>query len=204
MVLYLNTPHIMAKPKLDRKTLLKNSLSVFKSRGYHGTSVNDLAAANGLLKGSIYHYFDSKKSLMLEVLIALKEHYVAKVFAKSYDEQLPPYERLRELAVRAEEIFTFEETGDFFVNIGLETMNTNPEFLAVIKEFFRDWIGSLQDLYLHVLGREEALMQAERVVAELEGSVIMMKLLGDVGYLKRTSTRVLNEYKELEKLKLKP
>ncbi|MDC0580412.1 TetR/AcrR family transcriptional regulator [Bacteroidia bacterium] len=194
----------MAKPKLDRKTLLKNSLSVFKSRGYHGTSVNDLAAANGLLKGSIYHYFDSKKSLMLEVLIALKEHYVAKVFAKSYDEQLPPYERLRELAVRAEEIFTFEETGDFFVNIGLETMNTNPEFLAVIKEFFRDWIGSLQDLYLHVLGREEALMQAERVVAELEGSVIMMKLLGDVGYLKRTSTRVLNEYKELEKLKLKP
>jgi AcrR family transcriptional regulator len=204
MVLYLNIPHIMAKPKLDRKTLLKNSLSVFKSRGYHGTSVNDLAAANGLLKGSIYHYFDSKKSLMLEVLIALKEHYVAKVFAKSYDEQLPPYERLRELAVRAEEIFTFEETGDFFVNIGLETMNTNPEFLAVIKEFFRDWIGSLQDLYLHVLGREEALMQAERVVAELEGSVIMMKLLGDVGYLKRTSTRVLNEYKELEKLKLKP
>ena len=204
MILYLNTPHIMAKPKLDRKTLLKNSLSVFKSRGYHGTSVNDLAAANGLLKGSIYHYFDSKKSLMLEVLIALKEHYVAKVFAKSYDEQLPPYERLRELAVRAEEIFTFEETGDFFVNIGLETMNTNPEFLAVIKEFFRDWIGSLQDLYLHVLGREEALMQAERVVAELEGSVIMMKLLGDVGYLKRTSTRVLNEYKELEKLKLKP
>ena len=72
----------MAKPKLDRKTLLKNSLSVFKSRGYHGTSVNDLAAASGLLKGSIYHYIESKESLMLEVLNALRDHYVTRVFSK--------------------------------------------------------------------------------------------------------------------------
>ena len=98
----------MAKPKLDRKTLLRNSLSVFKSRGYHGTSVNDLAAANGLLKGSIYHYIESKESLMLEVLNALREHYVSKVFSKCHDESLSPYERLRELSIRAEEILTFE------------------------------------------------------------------------------------------------
>ena len=83
----------MAKPKLDRKTLLRNSLSVFKSRGYHGTSVNDLAAANGLLKGSIYHYIESKESLMLEVLNALRDHYVSKVFSKCHDESLIPYER---------------------------------------------------------------------------------------------------------------
>ena len=192
----------MAKPKLDRKTLLKNSLSVFKSRGYHGTSVNDLAAANGLLKGSIYHYIESKESLMLEVLNALRDHYVSKVFSKCHDESLSPYERLRDLSVRAEEIFTFEETGDFFVNIGLETINSNPSFAKVIKDFFRDWIGSLSDLYRHVLDDEDALVQAERVVAELEGSVIMMKILGDVNYLKRSSVRVLNEFKELEKNKI--
>ena len=72
----------------------------------------------------------------------------------------------------------------------------------MIKDFFRDWIGSLSDLYRHVLDDEDALVQAERVVAELEGSVIMMKILGDVNYLKRSSIRVLNEFKELEKLKI--
>ena len=32
--------------------------------------------------------------------------------------------------------------------------------------------------------------------------VIMMKILGDVNYLKRSSVRVLNEFKELEKNKI--
>ena len=72
----------------------------------------------------------------------------------------------------------------------------------MIKDFFRDWIGSLRDLYRHVLDDEDALAKAERVVAELEGSVIMMKILGDVNYLNRSSIRVLNEFKELEKLKI--
>jgi len=192
----------MAKPKLDRKTLLKNSLSVFKFRGYHGTSVSDLAAASGLLKGSIYHYIESKESLMLEVLNALKEHYTSKVFAKTNDHTLSPYERLYELVIRTEEIFMYEETGDFFVNIGLETMHTNPEFGEVIHAFFKDWIASLSAVYVSVLSEDDALLKAERVVAELEGSVVMMKLLGDVDYLVRTSRRVLSEFKELERTNL--
>ena len=130
----------MAKPKLDRKTLLRNSLSVFKTKGYNGTSMADLANANGLLKGSIYHYIESKEALMLEVLTALKNHYVDKVFAKAYDNILSPLDRLKDLAMRAEEIFMFEEGGDFFVNIGLETKNTNPAFAEVIKPFFIEWI----------------------------------------------------------------
>jgi TetR/AcrR family transcriptional repressor of nem operon len=126
----------MAKPKLDRKTLLRNSLSVFKRKGYHATTMADLAAANGLLKGSIYHYIESKEALMEEVLLALKEHYVKKVFTKIYDDSLSVEERTNEIATRAQEIYTDEEGGDFFVNIGLETLNTNPSFSAIIQSFF--------------------------------------------------------------------
>jgi F420-0:gamma-glutamyl ligase len=88
------------------------------------------------------------------------------------------------------------------VNIGLETINSNPSFTQVIKDFFKDWISSLSDLYRNVLDDQDAIIQAERVVAELEGSVIMMKILGDVNYLKRSSIRILNEFKELEKNKI--
>ncbi|MDA8886551.1 TetR/AcrR family transcriptional regulator [Bacteroidia bacterium] len=192
----------MAKPKLDRKTILRNSLSVFKTKGYNGTSMNDLAKANGLLKGSMYHYIESKESLMLEVLTALKDHYVSKVFSKAFEESLEPYDRLKELAVRAEEIFVFEEGGDFIVNIGLETKNSIPAFGEVIKEFFLEWIKTMQHLYSFTLGEIEAKEKAEVIVAEIEGSVLMMKLLGDVNYLHRTNERLLREYKELEKEKI--
>ena len=192
----------MAKPKLDRTTILRNSLSVFKTKGYNGTSMNDLANANGLLKGSMYHYIERKESLMLEVLTALKEHYITKVFSKGYDDSLAPYDRLRELAMRAEEIFIFEEGGDFLVNIGLETKNSVPAFGEVIKEFFQAWIKTMQHLYSNVLDEVESKEKAELIVAEIEGSVLMMKLLDDVNYLHRTNERLLKEYRELEKEKI--
>ena len=192
----------MAKPKLDRKTLLRNSLSVFKTMGYNGTSMNDLAKANGLQKGSMYHYIESKESLMLEVLNALKDHYVSKVFNKAFDETLQPYQRLNELAKRAEEIFVFEEGGDFLVNIGLETKNSVPAFTQVIKSFFQEWINTMKYLYSFVLDEADAKEKAEFIVAEIEGSVLMMKLLDDVNYPQRTKDRLQKEYKELERQKV--
>ena len=193
----------MAKPKLDRKTLIQNSLSVFKTKGYNATTMQDLATANGLLKGSFYHYIDSKEALMLEVLTSLKNHYISKVFSKAYDENLTAYQRLKDLAMRAEEIFVFEEGGDFFVNIGLETKNTVPIFRTVIKDFFLEWLRAMEYLFQHVLPISEAKVKAEIVVAEIEGSVILMKLLNDPNYLHRTNMKMLADFKKLEQQRVK-
>jgi AcrR family transcriptional regulator len=38
--------------------------SLFRERGYHGTSVRDIAESVGLLKGSLYHYIRSKEELL--------------------------------------------------------------------------------------------------------------------------------------------
>ena len=181
----------MAKPKLDRKTLLRNSLSVFKRKGYHATTMTDLAAASGLLKGSIYHYIQSKEALMEEVLLALKEHYVNKVFAKVYDNTLSVEERVNEIATRAEEIYTHEEGGDFFVNIGLETLNTNPSFSEIIKSFFTEWFEAMQYLFVQIgYGKQAAKEEAELIVAEIEGSVMLMRLLKDPSFLMRTLNKL--------------
>ncbi|MFY0645033.1 MAG: TetR/AcrR family transcriptional regulator [Bacteroidia bacterium] len=187
----------MPKVKIDRKTLLKNSLSVFKEKGYAAASMSDLAAANGLLKGSMYHYVEGKEALMKEILIALKDHYVDKVFSKAYDEDLSPVQRLKELASRAEEIFMHEEGGDFFVNIGLETSKSNDAFAAIIRSFFAEWIKTLQHLYAFVLNGDDARVKAETTVAEIEGAVILMRLLKDGNYLTRTNENLMKEYKEL-------
>lgn len=187
----------MPKAKIDRKTLLRNALSVFKVKGYSATSMQDLASANGLLKGSIYHYVESKEALMAEVLNALKDHYINKVFVKAFDESLSPLDRLEELAGRAEEIFMHEEGGDFFVNIGLETQKSNPLFAGIIREFFQEWIRIMEHIYAHVLDDEEARNKAELTVAEIEGSVILMRLLDDPKYLERTNKRLVEEFKTL-------
>ena len=195
----------MAKPKIDRRTLLKNSLSVFKSKGYTATSMSDLAKANGLLKGSMYHYIESKEKLMQEVLVSLREHYVSKVFITAYDEELSPYDRLFLLSKRTEEIFIFEDAGNFSLQIrqfngsGLETKNLELGFSEIISDFFEKWIATVEHVYSYVLAKDEARVKAESVIAQIEGAVILMKIMDDAGHLRRVVTSLLEEFKELEK-----
>jgi AcrR family transcriptional regulator len=43
------------------------ALRLFREKGYHATSMQDIAAAVGLYKGSLYHYIDGKEELLARV-----------------------------------------------------------------------------------------------------------------------------------------
>jgi AcrR family transcriptional regulator len=43
------------------------AMTCFASKGYHLTTMDDIAAESGLSKGSLYWYFDSKKALFLSL-----------------------------------------------------------------------------------------------------------------------------------------
>src|SRR6266513_4935230 len=51
-----------------RRQLLDVALEVFAERGYHRTSMNDLAEAAGVTKPVLYQHFRSKRALYLELL----------------------------------------------------------------------------------------------------------------------------------------
>lgn len=52
------------RPAYTTETLLDVAVAVFTSRGYEGTSMEDLAAAAGLSKSSIYHHVQGKQQLL--------------------------------------------------------------------------------------------------------------------------------------------
>ncbi len=51
-----------------QEQLFNTAAALFAEKGYHGTSINDLARAMGLQKGSLYHYFTSKEELLFRLL----------------------------------------------------------------------------------------------------------------------------------------
>ena len=51
-----------------RRQLLDVALRLFAERGYHPTSMNDLAEAAGVTKPVLYQHFRSKRALYLELL----------------------------------------------------------------------------------------------------------------------------------------
>jgi AcrR family transcriptional regulator len=53
---------------IDRRAqIVEKAADLFDQAGYHATSMDDIARAVGLAKPSLYHYFDSKDQILLEV-----------------------------------------------------------------------------------------------------------------------------------------
>src|SRR3954447_689094 len=51
-----------------RGELLAIAATLFAERGLRATTVRDIADAAGILSGSLYHHFDSKESMVDEIL----------------------------------------------------------------------------------------------------------------------------------------
>jgi TetR/AcrR family transcriptional regulator len=54
----------MRTPTENRATILGCALSLFAARGYDAIGVQDVAAAAGVTKPTLYHYFGSKRGLL--------------------------------------------------------------------------------------------------------------------------------------------
>src|SRR5437868_9131369 len=51
-----------------RSELTREAARLFAEKGYHGTSIGDLADALGVQKGSLYHHIESKQDLLYETM----------------------------------------------------------------------------------------------------------------------------------------
>ena len=56
-----------------RDELLRIAAELFASKGFRNTTVRDIADAAGILSGSLYHHFDSKESMVDEILSTFQE-----------------------------------------------------------------------------------------------------------------------------------
>ncbi len=63
------SPTPLRAPRQDnrRAQLLDAAAHLFSERGFHATSMRDIAKAVGMLSGSIYYHFESKEEMLLAV-----------------------------------------------------------------------------------------------------------------------------------------
>jgi AcrR family transcriptional regulator len=82
-------------PRQDnrRAQLLDAAARLFRERGYHATSMRDIAKAVGMLSGSIYYHFDSKEEMLLAVYEE-GERRVAEAVDTAVAGETDPWQRL--------------------------------------------------------------------------------------------------------------
>ncbi|MEI2415660.1 helix-turn-helix domain-containing protein [Orrella sp. JC864] len=65
--------------QFDESEMLDKALAVFWQQGYSNTTMQDLAAATGVQRGSLYNAYGDKESLFLRVFDLYKERYVGQM-----------------------------------------------------------------------------------------------------------------------------
>lgn len=184
----------MPKYKTDAEQIVKIALSIFLEKGYHKTSMSDIGDATGLLKGSLYHYFDSKKDLMIAIIKSVHEWYRREIFSIQ-EEDMSTEEKVNALIHQSEEVFFNRKGGSFMTNIALETLHVVPEFTSLIRQFFKDWISCIETVFAEAMPDKTASILARQAVSDIEGAVMMMELFNDKTYLRRVHNRIIESFK---------
>src|SRR6266851_10000434 len=74
---------------------IRSALRLFKEKGYHATSMRDIADEVGINKGSLYSYIRSKEDLLIPVFERAMGVLLEQMEQISADASLVPTERLR-------------------------------------------------------------------------------------------------------------
>jgi AcrR family transcriptional regulator len=78
---------------MTRTDILNTAAQIFSQKGYHGTSMQDIALSVNLQKASLYHHVSSKQEILFELLNRGLDLLSSEV-GNAIDGQDPPNERL--------------------------------------------------------------------------------------------------------------
>jgi AcrR family transcriptional regulator len=133
-------------PPERREELLAIAAQVFAAQGYNATTVRKIADAAGMLAGSLYYHFDSKESMLDEILSGFLDELWAR-----YDAVLGagfgPRETLEALVTES-----FREIDRHLDAVAIyqkesRHLGTQPHFAYLVEsqqKFEKAWLGTLE------------------------------------------------------------
>lgn len=138
------------------RDILEAAIHIFAEKGYVGASLQEVADAVGLMKGSLYHYISSKESLLYRMFQEAHEQ-ANLIIAKVDSQNLNPEQRLREF-VRSLAIFYVvnQERASIYFREHRHLTGRDRETVKQQQKEFRAHVKSLiEDVYKAGLTRPD-------------------------------------------------
>lgn len=147
-------------PRERSEEVYAAALRLFTEKGYHATSMQDIAGAVGLYKGSLYHYIGGKEELLVQVFERAMGSLLSDVERIAADPSLSPAVQLRRV-----------------IQAHVEAVASNAEALTVYLHEFRALAGEALETVRQQRDRYRSLVESivERGVLAREFTT------GDVG-----------------------
>jgi AcrR family transcriptional regulator len=152
--------------------ILRVTAEVLSEKGYYNTSLEEIADRLDLAKASLYHYFDSKESLLTACLGTVAEEAIDRITVIASGGGSAP-ERLRDLIIEQLRIITVEypELARLFL--------AHLEWPVAVRERISEWHHRHDAIIRAVI--EEGVNSGE--LADLDVSVVRHNLTGALNFV---------------------
>jgi AcrR family transcriptional regulator len=125
--------------------ILEGLTKVFRSKGYEGASLIDLAEATGLKKASLYHRFPNGKQEMAEAVLGhIEEWVINNVFRALTNDEVSPQIRLENGITEIKKLYNDGKQTCIFralsMKAGLDLFDEQ------IKNGMNEWIATFRKL----------------------------------------------------------
>ena len=116
--------------KIKRQRLLEQAERLFLGKGYKAVTMDEIAAAAGISKMTIYNQFQSKENLFAEINLSLIRQF-NQLVEKEVWEETNTYDRLRVYFEKG------QETTERFSPVYFKDVYAMPYLIKIITEFKR-------------------------------------------------------------------
>lgn len=157
---------------VKRSWILDKAGALFWQKGYHSTSMRDIASACRCKPANIYNYFEGKEDILYEVIRDITERAVASIEHLKDDEVTAPVEQLRSLVKSHFGMLAAIKRSNVLISdTGLKDLS-NEHRKAVIA--LRDeYDGIMRQVIKRGIDSGDFAVKDEKVVAYLIASVIL-------------------------------
>lgn len=134
-----------ASKSARRNELLALAAGLFAERGLRATTVRDIADAAGILSGSLYHHFDSKESMVDEILRGFLDDLFGR-YREIVASGLSPRDTLEALVIASCESFDRWHSAVAIYQSEAKQLSATPRF-----EYIAEYNLEFRDLWRNVL-----------------------------------------------------
>ncbi|OJZ11053.1 TetR/AcrR family transcriptional regulator [Sphingobacterium sp. 40-24] len=144
------------KSENTKRLIIEKTATVFNTKGYAGTSINDLMIATGLSKGCIYGNFENKDEIALNVF----DYNFGKVTQHMKDRILATENSIERLLVYPQTYknyfrYPFLQAGCPILNTATEVDDTHPKLKERAQKALAFWKTSIENQIKRGIARKE-------------------------------------------------
>lgn len=178
-----------------REKLAWTAAKLLQERGYNGVGLNEILAAAGLPKGSLYHHFPDGKSDLAQEAAALANREMVRIIDDAFRDASDFRHGATSLFHKLAKLFEImgKNTGCPISEI-LFAGPDRPEFRKRSAAYFEGWIAQIAT-HAECLGvaADDARLEAERLFVVLQGSWILARANEDSNVMRRSPTLFFSE-----------